>query len=394
MRIFLQKIKEWLFGVGVWRRRLSFYQVVALVMGSMIGAGILSIPYAISKVGVAVGLLYIFGIGLLTMGINLLVGEVAKGTTRNLQIVGLAGEYLGDKAKLVMSFLFYIQLFAILTIYIIGEGEIYHSFFGGSPVLWGITFWLVMAPIVYFGIHAVKKAEVVLTTIIILIIGVIAALSIPHINIEFYTHADLSAVFMPYGVILFSFSGVGTVPAAYQLLRGEAKQFKRAMVTSTLASMCVYALFTILVIGVTGSLTTEIATIGLGLAIGEAMFFVVNIFASLAMATSFLMLSMELKDSLNWDFSFSKWKASIVALIIPVLIYIGGLQDFVSMINIVGGILMSTQMILVVGIYLAAKKAGVIDLHPIQLTHSYIIAALAIAAFSFGAAYSVYSLLI
>ena len=65
---------------GIFRKRLTLFQSVALITGGTIGAGVLSIPYAVSKVGLTIGLFYIVSLGLLMIGLNLLLGEVVSET--------------------------------------------------------------------------------------------------------------------------------------------------------------------------------------------------------------------------------------------------------------------------------------------------------------------------
>jgi len=41
---------------GIFRRRLTMFEGVALIVSATIGAGVLGLPYAISKVGLLIGL--------------------------------------------------------------------------------------------------------------------------------------------------------------------------------------------------------------------------------------------------------------------------------------------------------------------------------------------------
>jgi amino acid permease len=390
---FLQRIKEFILNRGRIRENLSLYESIALIVGATIGAGILAIPYSISKVGIAIGVAYIVGLGLLMASINLMVGEVASRTLRNLQVVGLTKKYAGKFGGRLMSGLFYVHIFSILILYLIAEGEILSSLFGGSSWMWTLVFWLIGSLVVYFGIQTVKKAEVILTSFIILVVFFIAFLCFPHINGEFYEISNFSYFFIPYGVVLFSFSGIGTIPAAYRLLYGQGSLFKKAIIISSTISIIVYVLFTVLVIGVTGTETTEIATIGLGQALGTTMFYVANIFAILAMATSFLMLSMEVKDSLKWDFEFSHRWGSAIALGVPLVIFLAGLRQFIELMSVVGGLLVSAQMFLMIYVYWKAKTEGDIEPKQYKLRFTAAITGVALIAFFIGAASSVYGVI-
>ncbi len=386
-------MKEFLFNRGWLRKEVSFYQAIAMIVGTTIGAGILGMPYAISKVGLLFGVVIIVSVGCLAIGINLLVGEVSARTMGNLQLVGLTRKYLGNKAGYFMMTIFYIQLFVILTIYIIGMGEIAADFFIGSSFFWGLMLWTLGSFIVFRGIEAIKSVEFVLTITIIFVVLILAVLAMPHIDLEFVKYSNPAAFFVPYGVVLFSFSGVGTIPAAYRLLHGKNEEFKLAIVSSSLVAMFVYIVFTALVIGVTGYNTTEIATLGLGEAVGRNMFYIANIFAFLAIMTSFIMLGMQLRDSMNWDFNFPYYRATAITLCVPLVIFLLGLRQFVLAINIVGGIFMSTQMLILVIVYWKAKREGALDPVSYKLHHAVLISVITLFVFSLGAVYSVYGIL-
>jgi amino acid permease len=387
-----QRFKEFVFNSGKWRERLTLYESVALIVGATIGAGILGIPYAVSEAGIVIGIIYIVGLGLLMASINLMVGEVATRTVKNLQIVGLTRKYVGERGGVLMMGLFYTQICGILILYLIAEGQILSSFFGGSPWVWSIVFWAVASLIVYFGIQAVKKAEVVLTSIIVIVIAFIGFLCLPHVDTSFYDHHNMAYFFIPYGVVLFSFSGIGTIPAAYRLLYGKADLFKKAIVISSLISIVIYVIFTILVVGVTGGETTEIATVGLGQAIGRSMFYFANIFAMLAMTTSFLMLSMEAKDSLKWDFDFSHNLGSGLALGVPLVVFLAGVGQFIELMSVLGGVFVSMEMFLMIYVYWKAKKTGDIEPERYKLHFTALITGLAIIAFFVGAVSSIYGI--
>jgi len=388
----IEKTKEYFLHFGRWRRGLTLYQAIALIVGATIGAGILGVPFAVSQVGIWIGAFYIVSLGLLTAGINLMVGEVSTRTAGNLQIVGLTKKYLGDRTGLLMMGLFYSQIFAIVTIYVIAEGQILSVMLPGSALVWSLAFWLVGTIVVYFGLQAIKRAEVVLTSFIVFAIAMIVFLCAPHLDADFYVVSDFSNFFLPYGVILFAFSGIGTVPAAYRFLQGDNVMFKRAITTSSLISIAVYLLFTVMVIGVTGAATTEIATIGLGQAINKAIFYFANLFALLAMSTSFLMLSMELRDSLSWDFRFSYRWSTLIALGVPLLLFLFGLRQFILAMDLVGGVFVSVQMFLIILVYWKAKFRGDVEPSDYKMHHAFLVAGLALVAFFLGAVTSVWEL--
>jgi amino acid permease len=385
----LQKIRAVTPDVGFLSRNISLFEAVALISSGTIGAGVLGIPYAISQVGITLGVIYIILIGLLVTGVHLIVGKIFLRTDSELQLVGLAKHYLGKKGGWFMAVLIYFVLMGMMVVYIIGEGETLASMFGGSSFWWSIGFFGLSAYLIYVGLDTIKKAELVLTGAILSVIILIAGLSAPHINTANIEYINLAKLFFPYGVILFAFHGVTFVPEAGRLLEHDQEKFKKSIIISSIITILAYIIFGAAVVSVTGQETTQVATIGLGREIGQYMLLLGNIFAALAMGTSFLVLGLTVKDSIRIDYNLSHWLSTSLACGIPLIIFILGLRNFIAAIDLVGGIIISLEMIVILYIYW--KSAQEADYCPVKynLHHTLLIAILTIIAFSIGAVYSV-----
>lgn len=342
---------------GVFRKRLSLFQGVALIVSGTIGAGMLGIPYAIAKVGMGVGVLYILGIGFLMMGLNILIGEVAVRAKAELQLSGLAEKYLGRGGKTVMTILVYTMMFGALTIYIIGEGQGLAALFGGSSFLWSLLFFSVGAVCVAVGMKTIKTVEFFLTIGLLSLVLILAVIGAPHIDVPHWQGGSVADILFPYGVLLFAFRGTAAIPEAHSLLRNREQTFRQAIIISGVIVTIVYLIFTAVVIGITGAGTTELATVGLGQKIPVAGV-LGNVFAVLAMGTCFLMVALALRDSLRWDYKFPTWQATAIVLIAPLFLFVFGLRQFVAVIHILGGVFMSAEMLLLTLIYLRARRVG------------------------------------
>lgn len=374
---------------GIFHKKISLFQAVFLIVGGTIGAGVLSIPYAVSKVGLIVGISYIIVLGLLMIGLNLLLGEVSAETKGDYQLVGLTYKYLGKIGGRVMTFLSYIMLIGVLTIYIIGEGEVLSSIFGGTSFFWSIIFFVLFGTLVAIGIRGVKTVNFFISLSILLVILIIVFLSSPHIDIENIGFSNFSYLLFPYGIILFAFHGTTSVPEARFLLKKRDLDLKKAIIISGLISITAYALFAFAVVGVTGQETTEIATIGLGHQLGKILFLFGNLFAILAMAGSFLIAGVSLKDSLSWDYKIPTWLANIFVLGLPLLIFLLGMREFIAMIDLVGGVFISIEMILVLLIYKKAKQTGALDSPEYDLRHTLLLGIILLIVLTIGGIYSV-----
>jgi tyrosine-specific transport protein len=119
-----------------------------------------------------------------------------------------------------------------------------------------------------------------------------------------------------------------------------------------------YIFFTFVIVGSMGSETTEIATVGLAELLGQKMFILGNIFAVLAMATSFLTLGLALKEMYNYDYHINEKLSWLLTIAPPLILFFLLEKSFVGIIGLTGGIGMGLEGILVVLMYRKAKKIG------------------------------------
>lgn len=378
--------------LGRFQKRIGLSEAVALIFSGTIGAGILGLPYAVAKVGSLIGVFYIIGIGVLMIGFNLLVGEIAVRTKGDFHLVGMAEKYLGRWGKPLMTVLVYLVSFGILDVYIIGEGESLAALFGGPAVGWSLLFWLIGSTLVFIGLRVVKVADFVLSLLLLSVVFFIIAVSAPNVQTVNFAYHNWAQILFPFGVLLFAFSGSGSVLEAHSLIGDDKRLFRKAILLAGGIILMVYLVFAMVVLGVTGAETTEIATIGLGNKIGRSVFLLGNIFAALAMATSFITNSLLFRDSLRWDYRWPSWKASLLVCGIPLLLYLFGLRGFILMIDLIGGVFFSLEMLLIILIYWQAKRKGDLPIGPYKLHHTWLLVALLILLLVVGGVYSVVKL--
>ena len=75
----------------------------ATLVGTIIGAGIFGIPFAMNQTGIINGLILLVLLALTTTLIHLMLGEIALRTKTNYRLAGYAGHYLGLPWKILAS---------------------------------------------------------------------------------------------------------------------------------------------------------------------------------------------------------------------------------------------------------------------------------------------------
>lgn len=371
-------------------KRLPYLEGTALLLSGTIGAGILGLPFVVSQVGVSLGIMCILLVGFLTFGLNLLIAEISCATNRPLQLVGLAREYLGKSGEILMGILMYSMLFGTLLIYLIGEGETLSSLFGGESVKWSLVFFLLATAFVIFGMKTVKVIEMVLLFGLGIIIALIAGVGVPHVQMNNLTSFMPSNLLILYSVLLFAFHGTTAIPEAHSILGKKIKIFKKSIVTASLICIFVYGLFSLVVVGITGADTTAIATIGLGFKIGPIANLLANLFAVLAMATGFLMGASALRDSMKWDFRFPHISSALFVCTVPAALYFLGVRSFILVMDVVGGVFISLEMLLMILIYWKARNRGDVPPRGRFLHHALFVSGALFLALLIGTVYNIF----
>jgi len=335
----------------------KFWATAFTLTGTIIGAGILGLPYVFSKSGFFIGVAWILILGAILIFINLLLGEVCLRTKEKYQLAGYAEKYLGKWAKGIMFFAVIFGIYSALLAYLLGEGESFSFLFTGGvdyAIYFGIGFWLIMTFLLGKGLRGLKKIE---TWGVLAIIGIILAIIIwfaPQVKINNLLGYNFSYMFLPFGVVLFALFGFTSIPELRMEIRGEEKKLKKAMIVGALIPIVIYILFALIFIGVLGDELPEIATLGLGK--------LVMIFGIFTMLTSFFVLSFSLKDLVKFDLRLSNKINFLIVSIVPLLLYLGikffDLVGFIKILGIGGVVSGGLTGILILLMNIKAKKQG------------------------------------
>ncbi len=332
---------------------------VSTLVGTVIGAGVLGLPYVFAKAGFLLGFVNLLILAGVIILMNLMVGEVSLRTKKFYQLAGLANKYLGNRGKWLMMIAMMIGIWGAMIAYIIGEGESLAAITGSlNPFFWSIIFFAVASAIVFFGLKAVEKSEVFLAIGVVAIIVIVSLASVFKIDLSNLTTISWSSAFMPYGVVLFALLGTAAIPEMRQELSNNRKSLWKSILIGSAIPAAVYALFAFVSVGVMGARTTEVATIGLGKFLGEHIVIMGNVFAIFAMASSFLVLALALKDAFHKDVRLNKYLSFCLVVFMPLFLFLIGVKSFVGVLGISGALAGGLDGILIALMWRKAKRHG------------------------------------
>lgn len=338
--------------------KLILFEAVATLVGTIIGAGILGIPFVFARAGFWTGTLVLGVVGLAMLLMKLMYGEVTLRTRGNHQLVGYTEIYLGKFAKHLMALVLIFSLYGALLAYFIGEGEVIEAI-TGIPAFWAsIGFYALFTFLIYVGLRVIKRTELIMGGLILIIIFIIGLLAFNHIDLSNLAGFDLAKVFVPYGVLVFACSGIVAVPQVRRILARREKLMRRAIIWGCAIPPILYFVFTALVVSISRGQVTEVASVGLGEIVGWQMVLVANIFAFFTMATSFLTLGLALRDIYKFDYKLPHLISWLLLIVTPLIIFLLGARDFVRVIGFVGAVGIGIAGSLEVLTFWLARKKG------------------------------------
>ncbi len=328
------------------------------------------------------------------MLINLLLGETILRTSGSHQLTGYVGKYLGTKGKALMTLTMVAGIYGALIAYVIGTGAAIHAMLPGiSPIAGSIAQFAIASAIVYLGLKAVEKSEFLLSALTMITIGTIIIVSFTSekFSISNFTQPSIPNLFLPYGVVLFAFLGAVAIPEMKEEIGRNRKLLRKALIAGGLIPIDLYSLFAVAVVGMAGDGTKQIATITLGEKIGSFMVIYANLFAVLAMSTSFIALGLALKEMYCYDYNLGNKKAWALTCLPPLLAFLIGIKSFIGVIGIAGALSGGIEGILIVLMHEKSQKKT--RLKPEYKIRSRLLAKVLISIFALALAYVIIKLI-
>ncbi len=343
-------------------KNYQFFCAVAVLIGTIVGAGAFGLPFVMARAGFGLGLFYLIILSGVVVLMHLAYGEIVLRTNQPHRLVGYAEKYLGKRAKIIATLVVLFEYYGSLLAYIILGGEflriILSRFFGGSEVFWVLIFFALAAAAVGCGLKFISGGELLMTLALVGIVALLVIKGWPMIDRQNFSGIDWSNFFLPYGVILFALAGSVAVPEMRQVLAGQEKKLKPAIFLGTVISAIIYFGFAWVVVGVAGLATSEDAILGLVPYLGGWAVQTGAIFGLLAVYTSFIVLGLNLKNTYRKDYHLSEGLSFWLTCAVPLAAYLIGIKSFILVIGFVGAVAAGLDGILTILIYLKAKKQG------------------------------------
>lgn len=319
-------------------KKLTFVESIMLVAGAGIGTGILTIPYAISKIGVFGTITALVAAYAVSAVMYLIIADLTRNSAKPEDLLAILDEHLFSgkgKKTLNMAFLILLVLLLLenLVVYILCASHVLTDLLGMSDTVAKILFYTLASLVIFFGIKGMgvgEKFSMILIGGAVLVLMVLSCLDVKG-SLDFSFGAP-DVVFAVYGLFMFAFSAIFSIIQVCNHME-KKEQTGKAVIGGLTLNAWITAAFTAAVI--LGSDTvTEIATIGLSSGIGIPFVRVLcSVLVLFAMFTSFWSSGLAFADVVRGQFGLptriSWFIATFPALLIAAFLPLGVL-DYVQ----------------------------------------------------------------
>ncbi len=332
-----------------------YLAAIGTIVGTVIGAGMLALPYAISKSGFLIGLILIFVVGIASILIMMYTGELSFRLKKIHQLPVLISKYTGKRFRLAILILQVLILYGAILAYLIAMGDSLQTLLGVPYIASVILVFALSAPIIYRGYKWVEEAEVPLSAVKLFLIVVVAFIVIFSARLSNLSTVNAGNIFVPFGVILFAMMGFSVIPEIREGLADNKTDFNKAIIIAMTVSILVYIFFAAAFIGAFGPGVSAIATNSLGSGSFSVLYYLLTIFL---VVTPYIALSLVVVDAFNFDFRLKRSYSFWLTMLIPLIIALIGF-NFARVLQIVGGILLPVLCLMIlVAVYKGRKVAG------------------------------------
>lgn len=288
-----------------------------IVAGTALGAGMLAMPLATAGVGFWTTFIMLVGLWAVMSYTALLLVEVYQYNDAETGLSSLAYKYLGRSGQWLTALAMPFLLYSLVAAYLVGGGDIIQAFINSvfglrvPSYLGVVAFAFVGALVVSIGTYSVDLVNRVLFTAKLYFLAAMLMLLLPHVEqVNILTMPTAQALVLSAIPIVFtSFGFHGSVPSIVSYMEGNTRKLRWVFIIGSAIPLMVYVLWQLATLGsiatdtFLGVLVEATGINGLLVAVKTVaqspyVELVVRLFAGLALATSFLGVSLGLFDFL------------------------------------------------------------------------------------------------
>ncbi|QQX80925.1 amino acid permease [Shewanella sp. KX20019] len=292
---------------------------IAIVAGTAIGGGMLALPLATASLGTIPALLLLVLIWGVSIYTSLLMLEINLRAGVGLNVHAITGKTLGKVGQLIQGGSFLSLLFALTMVYLMGGSSLLESKMDlvGMKMdnqLAVLIFTAIFGGFIAVGVRWIDKVSRVLFTSMIALLVIVVAYLLPEVDMNLMMNnstagivggSDLTNLWLAAIPIVFTSFGFHVcIATIVRYLDGDAMSLRKVLIIGSTIPLVCYILWLMVTLGTLGGATVYgfegslplLVTALQGVADSAILQQFIDLFANLALVTSFLGVTMSLFD--------------------------------------------------------------------------------------------------
>lgn len=339
----------------------KFLLSVGLLAGTIIGAGIFSLPYVFSKLGILPSILYLGSFAFVYCCIHWMYAELIQKHYGKHEFVYLAEQYLPKAVAAIASFVILVELIFVLVVYLTLAPSFFSLAFGLKNLPAVLVFWFLGSAFIFARLKIIERAELLGVLSILFIVALVFFAGRGSFeNLKFFQSFKSAFLFLPFGPLLFAFSGRPAISRMIDEFKKSEKSgkpfcLKRAVFLGTLVPAIVYLFFVIVVLRLAPDVLPDALS-----SLGFLPVWILRLLGFLGIITiwtSYFMLGINVREILKEDSKKPVWFGVFAAVFLPLLLYFLGFNNFLGVISFTGGVFLALEGIFVLAMWQKAFRS-------------------------------------
>lgn len=337
-------------------------RALRMMIGTMIGVGILALPYAVAQVGFVLGVLALGVVGVLSALVLEIYADLVLARGGKARFIHVVGRELGPFGTFVASASFIGGIYGALLAYGIFGGQFLRtltfSVMPMTPFAATMLFFVLGAFATIGGSLLVARVQRYMVPTFLLLMLVLVLFTIPHIRLEHFLWSAPENLGTSLGIMVFAFFGLSAIPEARDYLGRASARLPHVTGKAVAIVAGVYALFVAAVVGVTGATTTENAISGLRNTLGNEAYLLATTIMFLITLSAFMNVASSLTNTYLFDLRVRFFAAWMLTMSVPLSFVLLGVSSMGAVLSVTGGVLGSLAGITMLLAYERARMSA------------------------------------
>lgn len=292
---------------------------IAIVAGTAIGGGMLALPLATASLGTIPALLLLIVIWGISIYTSLLMLEINLRAGVGLNVHTITGKTLGKTGQFIQGGAFLSLLFSLTMVYLMGGSSLLESKMElvGMQVnnqLAVLLFTAIFGGFIAVGVRWIDRVSRVLFSSMIALLVIVVAYLLPEVNFHLMmdnstagivNRHDLNNLWLAAIPIVFTSFGFHVcIATIVRYLDGDAASLRKVLITGSTIPLICYILWLMVTLGTLGAETVydfngslpHLVKALQSVAHSTVLQHFIDLFANLALITSFIGVTMSLFD--------------------------------------------------------------------------------------------------